>query len=96
MVYITVREPFIYKEHVTNGQDIIIKHPLSLANINLLKVNIVEVIINKNIEISLEMSEGYDDFMTKNFYMILLYLLIKSINITCHLQLNLASRRMII
>jgi hypothetical protein len=89
---------------MTNGQHIIIKHPLSLANINLLKVNVVEVIINKNIEvslevsleISLEMSEGYDDFMTKNFYMILLYLLIKSINITSHLQLNLASRRMII
>ncbi|MFQ3266244.1 MAG: hypothetical protein ACI9U5_002126 [Colwellia sp.] len=85
---------------MTNGQHIIIKHPLSLANINLLKVNVVEVIINKNIEvsleISLEMSEGYDDFMTKNFYMTLLYLLIKSINITSHLQLNLASRRMII
>ena len=50
-----------------NGQDIIIKHQLIFANINLLKVNIVEVIVNKNIEVSLEISEGYDDFMTKDF-----------------------------
>ncbi|GEM_PF-2838726 len=50
-----------------NGQDIIIKYQLSFANINLLKVNIVEVIVNENIEVSLEMFEGHDDFMTKNF-----------------------------
>jgi len=58
---------FIYKEHMMNGQDIIIKYQLSFANINLLKVNIVEVIVNENIEVSLEMFEGHDDFMTKNF-----------------------------
>jgi hypothetical protein len=44
-----------------------IKHQLSFAKINLISENIVEIIIDQDVEISLEMSEEYDDFMTKTF-----------------------------
>ncbi|PKG85203.1 hypothetical protein CXF85_06285 [Colwellia sp. 75C3] len=44
-----------------------ITHQLSFAKINLLNNNVAEVIVSENVEISLEMSEEYDDFMSKTF-----------------------------
>jgi len=44
-----------------------IKHQLSFAKINILHDHIAEVIVDKDIEISLEMSEEYDDFLTTLF-----------------------------
>ena len=44
-----------------------IKHHLSFASINLLSDNIAEVIADPNIDISLEMSIEYDEFLTKIF-----------------------------
>ncbi len=42
-------------------------HNLSFAKINILSENIAEVIVNQDVEISLEMSEEYDDFLSHNF-----------------------------
>lgn len=42
-------------------------HYLSFASINIVSTKIVEVIVNQGIEISLEMSEEYDDFLTQHF-----------------------------
>lgn len=44
-----------------------IKHQLSFAKINILNEQVAEVIVNKDVEISLEMSEEYDDFLAKTF-----------------------------
>jgi len=43
------------------------KHQLSFCEVNILHGNIAEVIVNKNIEISMEMAEEYDTFLTQNF-----------------------------
>jgi len=43
------------------------KHQLSFAKINILSENVAEVIVEQDIEISLEMSEEYDDFLSKTF-----------------------------
>jgi hypothetical protein len=42
-------------------------HHLSFAKVNLLNDNVAEVIVQQDIEISLEMSEEYDDFLTHKF-----------------------------
>jgi len=42
-------------------------HQLSFAKVNILSDNLVEVIVNENIEISLEMSEEYDNFLSLHF-----------------------------
>ncbi|MCP4989066.1 MAG: hypothetical protein GY928_24310 [Colwellia sp.] len=42
-------------------------HNLSFAKINILSENIAEVIVNQGVEISLEMSEEYHDFLTEKF-----------------------------
>jgi hypothetical protein len=42
-------------------------HNLSFAKVNIISENIAEVIVRQDIEISLEMSEEYDDFLTHNF-----------------------------
>ncbi|TYK67099.1 hypothetical protein [Colwellia echini] len=44
-----------------------IKHQLSFAKINILNDHIAEVIVNKGVDISLEMTEEYDDFLAKTF-----------------------------
>lgn len=44
-----------------------IKYQLSFAKINLINENIAEVIVDQNVEISLEMSEEYDRFLSKIF-----------------------------
>lgn len=49
------------------GKDETMKHQLSFASVNILSGNIIEVIINPNVEISLEMSEEYNDFLAKCF-----------------------------
>jgi len=43
------------------------QHQLSFAKINILSDTIAEVIVGQGIEISLEMSEEYDDFLTRKF-----------------------------
>lgn len=43
------------------------RHNLSFAKINILSENIAEVVVDQGIEISLEMSEEYDDFLTEKF-----------------------------
>ena len=43
------------------------KRRLSFAKINLINDNIAEVIVDKDIEISLEMSEEYDNFLAEQF-----------------------------
>lgn len=43
------------------------KHQLSFASVNILKGNIAEVIINPNVEISLEMTEEFNDFLVEQF-----------------------------
>ena len=43
------------------------KQQLSFAKVNILTEHIVEVIVDQDVEISLEMSEEYDDFLTKTF-----------------------------
>ena len=40
---------------------------LSFAKINILSENIAEVIVKQNVEISLEMSEDYDTFLSQQF-----------------------------
>jgi hypothetical protein len=42
-------------------------HNLSFAKVNIISENIAEVVVREDIEISLEMSEEYDDFLTRNF-----------------------------
>jgi len=42
-------------------------HQLSFAKVNILSENIAEVIVAQGVEISLEMSEEYDDFLTEQF-----------------------------
>jgi len=42
-------------------------HNLSFAKINILNENIAEVIVEQGVEISLEMSEEYNDFLTEKF-----------------------------
>jgi len=44
-----------------------VKHQLSFATITLLSSSIAEVIVNKDIEISLEMSEELEAFLTDKF-----------------------------
>jgi hypothetical protein len=43
------------------------RYQLSFAKVNLLNEHIAEVIVGQNVVISLEMSEEYDDFLTKIF-----------------------------
>ena len=43
------------------------KHQLHFAQINVLSENIAEVIFGQDIDISLEISEEYDDFLSKMF-----------------------------
>ena len=42
-------------------------HNLSFAKINILNENVAEVIVGQNVEISLEMSEEYNDFFAEKF-----------------------------
>ena len=42
-------------------------HTLSFANINILSDSVAEVIVNQGVEISLEMSEEYNDFLCEQF-----------------------------
>jgi hypothetical protein len=44
-----------------------IKHQLSFAKINLLNKNVVEVIVDQGVVISLEMSEEYDHLLSELF-----------------------------
>jgi hypothetical protein len=43
------------------------KYQLSFAKVNVLNEHIAEVIVGQDVVISLEMSEEYDDFLTKTF-----------------------------
>jgi len=43
------------------------KHQLSFAKINVLTDSVAEVIVDQGIEISLEMSEEYDNFLSQQF-----------------------------
>lgn len=43
------------------------KHQLSFAKVNILNENVAEIIVEQGVEISLEMSEEYDDFLTATF-----------------------------
>lgn len=43
------------------------KHKLSFATINLIQDNIIEVIVDAGVEISMEMAEEYEDFLAKLF-----------------------------
>lgn len=43
------------------------KHQLSFAKIKILNEHVAEVIVDQGVVISLEMSEEYDDFLTKTF-----------------------------
>lgn len=43
------------------------KHRLSFGQINLIAENIAEVIIDQGVEMTLEMVEEYDDFLSKTF-----------------------------
>ncbi|QBG36572.1 hypothetical protein [Litorilituus sediminis] len=43
------------------------KYKLSFATINLIKDNIIEVIVDAGVEISMEMAEEYEDFLAKLF-----------------------------
>jgi len=42
-------------------------HNLSFAKVNILSENVAEVIVEQGVEISLEMSEEYNDFLTEKF-----------------------------
>lgn len=42
------------------------KHRLSFASLNLLSDCIVEIIIDEGVEVSLEMIEEYDEYLSKN------------------------------
>jgi len=42
-------------------------HNLSFAKVNILSEHIAEVIVKEGVEISLEMSEEYNDFLTEQF-----------------------------
>jgi len=42
-------------------------HDLSFAKVNVLSENVAEVIVKQGVEISLEMSEEYNDFLTEKF-----------------------------
>lgn len=44
-----------------------VKHKLSFCSINILNDYIAEVIVNKNVEISLEMVEEYEAFLADKF-----------------------------
>jgi len=43
------------------------QHKLSFCSINIINENIAEVIVNKSVEISIEMVEEYDDFLSTHF-----------------------------
>jgi hypothetical protein len=43
------------------------KHELSFCSINILNENIAEVIVNKSVEMSIEMVEEYDEFLSTHF-----------------------------
>lgn len=43
------------------------EHNLSFAKVNLLSENVAEIIVGQDVEISLEMSEEYDEFLTQKF-----------------------------
>ncbi len=43
------------------------KYQLSFAKVNILSEHIAEVIVGQDVVISLEMSEGFDDFLTRFF-----------------------------
>ncbi len=43
------------------------KYKLSFATINLIKDNIIEVIVDAGVEISMEMAEEYEDFLAELF-----------------------------
>lgn len=43
------------------------KHQLSFCAITILTDSIAEVVMNKNVEISMEMAEESDDFLTQHF-----------------------------
>ncbi|MBU2924171.1 hypothetical protein Q4530_04985 [Colwellia sp. 1_MG-2023] len=43
------------------------KYELSFCSINILNENIAEVIVNKSVEISIEMVEEYDEFLSTHF-----------------------------
>ncbi len=49
-------------------QDVIKKYKLSFGYMTLLSDNIAEVIVNHNTEMTIEMVEEYDDFLTNNFH----------------------------
>jgi len=49
------------------GKDEAMKHKLSFASVNILDGNIAEVIIDPDVEISLEMTEEYNDFLVEQF-----------------------------
>ena len=42
-------------------------HQLSFCSVNFISHNIIEVIVNQGIEVSIEMVEEYDAFMANNF-----------------------------
>ncbi len=42
-------------------------HNLSFAKVNVLSESVAEVIVGQDVEISLEMSEEYNDFLTQKF-----------------------------
>lgn len=56
------------------AEEVIMKHQLSFATINVLSKSIVEVIINEGVEVSMEMLEECDDFfhqhLNSNFAML--------------------------
>ena len=43
------------------------KYELSFCSINMLDENIAEIIVNKSVEISIEMVEEYDEFLSTHF-----------------------------
>jgi len=44
-----------------------VKYELSFCSINMLDENIAEIIVNKSVEISIEMVEEYDEFLLTHF-----------------------------
>jgi hypothetical protein len=47
--------------------EIEMKYELSFCSINILNENIAEVIVNKSVEMSIEMVEEYDEFLSTHF-----------------------------
>jgi hypothetical protein len=43
------------------------KHQLSFATVNIMSDDVAEVVVNEGIDISLEMSEEYDEFLSNHF-----------------------------